>query len=128
MGRFTPSEARSIAYFSKSEFGPMYERIFYETAKQMMWELHLLFGGELVDSEGTTHGLHSRLSAEQREHAREAFCILWAVLRRARLEPSAFAKAKVDERFGRFMARALEPIGKRGGRRGAQPPRRPPGA
>lgn len=128
-GRFTASEAQAIVGLSADDYRDLvYPRLFHEVAKQMMWELRLLFAGQVVDSEGRTHELHSRLAKEQREETREAFCTLWAVLNRAKLERSPLAAAKADAGFQRFIEGTFSAPAKRRGRKLPEGPRRAPDA
>lgn len=102
-GRFTAEEARAIAGISAG-FQTIYPKIFHATAKQMMYELSLvMLEGAVLDSNGARHGLHLRLSAAQREEARECFCALWSILKAAKLERSPFGASQADERFQGFL-------------------------
>lgn len=106
-GRFKPSEAEAFVRFSQDELGKMvFPRLFREFAKQTMWELHLLFEGQLVDSEGKDHYLDLSLTKDQLEEAREAFSTLWAIIKHPNLRRSPFGVARADTSFHRFMSRA----------------------
>src|SRR5258706_1344743 len=79
-------------------------QVWHEVAKQALFNVYLLFNGELQDPE-RSDGLFlpCRLSAQQRKMAQEHFLALWAIIVDKRLEPTPAATARGDSRFQRFM-------------------------
>jgi hypothetical protein len=105
-GRFSVAEAEGLKLSCSRTFRPMYSGVFHELAKQMLWELHLLFDGKVVDQDGGTHCLDLRLSHELRERARPAFAELWDIITHKEFEDTPLARARGDESFRRFMQRS----------------------
>lgn len=92
-------------HMSELESEAEYGAALHELAKQGLFEVFLLFNGEVDGPEAKSAGrrLPFRLSKEQREQARELFAELWHILTNKKLEQTPLAKARRDKAFQSFL-------------------------